>query len=42
MKKIITQAFLISAISAQAATDAKTDAQVAKIMQYINMNDVEA
>ena len=37
MKKIITQAFLVSAIAA----DASVDAQVAQIMNYINFEDIE-
>lgn len=39
MKKIITQAFLVSAIS---AADAKVDADVAKIMHYVNFEEIEA
>jgi hypothetical protein len=39
MRKMITQAFLVSAITAQ---DAKVDADVAKIMSYVNMAEIEA
>lgn len=37
MKKIITQAILVSAISG-----AEVDTKVAKIMEHFNLDDIEA